>query len=331
MLAGSIRRKPIGAGVAAVIALAACGGQAGQGHGSMRHHRIRPVTVSAAVHGPASFVGLTPSHGPRSAAGRLAVYSAANGRRLRFLTARKPGGGAYNPVISADGGTVAFERGLGPCAQAIDAVPAMGGRERVLIPMRFRGARPIVPSSPTYSADGRYFGYLTTECSVSSGDVIHVRDLRTGRELTGRGYLPERAVFVNHDRQLVFADGGNLVIVAIPSFARRTVRPRPGCQYLLVAGTETRLAAAVECGRRHALSIAAVSTSTFTVTKTLFRLSRCPTCTDVSISATDPAAMLVATDNPCVPVPGAISVISGRTARLVRSGTALDLPYEIVW
>ena len=334
MLAGSIKHKPIGVGVsAAAVALVACGSQAAPGRASTQHHRISAVTVSAlpAAQFPASFVGLNPPHGPRSAAGRLAVYSTANGKRLRFLTAQEPGGGAFNPVLSADGRRVAFERGAGSCAATIDAVPATGGRETVLISMTFSGSRPMVPSSPAYSADGRYLGYLTTGCSWSSDDVIHVRDLRTGRELTGPGYLAERAVFVNQDRQIGFADGGNLITVGIPAFARRTFPPPRGCQYLLLAGTETKLAATVECGRRHALSVVAISTSTFTVTKTLFRLTRCPTCTDLSLAATDPSAMLVATDNPCVPVPGAIFVIGGQAGRLVLSGSALDLPYEIVW
>jgi hypothetical protein len=334
MLTDSIKHKPIGVGVsAAVIVLAACGSQAALRTVSAPHHRISAVTMSAvaAARFPAGFVGLTPPHSPRSAAGRLAVYSTANGKRLRFLTAQEPGGGVFNPVISADGRTVAFERGAGSCTQTIDAVPAKGGREMVLIPVKFSGNRPIVPSSPTYSADGRYLGYLTTGCSVSSDEVIHVRNLRTGHELTGRGYLPERAVFVNHDQQIGLVDGGNLVIVGIPSFARHPFQPPRGCQYVLLAGTETKLAAAVECGRRHALSLVAISTSTFTITKTLFRLSRCPACTDLSIAATDPSAMLAATDNPCVSVPGAIFVIRDQTARLVLSGSALDLPYEIVW
>jgi hypothetical protein len=334
MLADPIKHKRIGVGVSAVvIALVAGGSQAALGSTSTGHHRIPAVTRSAvaAVQFPASFVGLSAPHSPQSAAGRLAAYSTANGKRLRFLTAQEPGGGAFNPVLSADGLTVAFERGAGSCAATIDAVPAEGGRETVLIPMKFSGSRPMVPSSPAYSADGRYLGYLTTGCSVSSDDVIHVRNLRTGHELTGRGYLPERAVFVNHDRQIGFVDGDNLVIVGIPSFARRTFQPPHGCQYLLLAGTETQLAATVKCGRRHALSVVAISTSTFTVTRALFRLSRCPSCTDLSLAATDPSVMLVATDNPCVPVPGAIFVLSGQTARLVLSGSALDLPYEIAW
>jgi hypothetical protein len=226
---------------------------------------------------------------------------------------------------------VAFERGTGVCAQAIDSLPAQGGRERVLVSTKFSASGPVVPSSPAYSADGRYLGYLTTGCSWSSHDVIHVRNLLTGRELTLRGYLPERAVFVNRDRQIAFADGGALVVVGIPSFARHAFQPPRGCQYVLVAGTETKLVATMQCGRRQALSIVAISTSTFTITKTLIRLSRCATCLDVSIAATDPSAMLVATDNPCVPVPGAIYVIRGQAARLVLSRSALDLPYEIAW
>jgi hypothetical protein len=332
MLADSVRRKPIGAWVSAgVIALVVCGTLTALGNASTQH-RLSAVTrrAPAAVHFPASFVGLSAPNSPPSAAGRLAVYSTANGKRLRFLTAQEPGGGAFNPVFSPDGRTVAFERGAGSCSQTIDTVAAKGGREKVLVPMEFSGSRPIVPSSPAYSADGRYFAYLTTGCSVSSDPVIHVRNLRAGHELTGRGYLPERAVFVNNDRQIAFADG-KLAVVGIPSFARHTFEPPRGCQYLQLAGTETKLIATVECGRRHALSLAAISTSTFTVTKTLFRLSRCPGCTDVSITATDPSAILIATDNPCVPVPGAIMMIRGQSARLVLSGSALDLPYETAW
>jgi len=291
----------------------------------------RTVRTTAAVPLAASFVGLTPPRSPRSAAGRLALFSAKDGRRLRFLAAQRPGGGAYNPVVSADGRTVAFERGAGPCDQTIDTVPASGGRERVLIPMKSSGNKPVVPSSPTYSSDGQYFAYLTTGCSWSSHDVIHVRNLRTGQVLTGPGYLPERAVFVNSDRQIVFPNGRGLVVVRLPSFARHTVQAPRGCQYQLLAGTETKLAATVECGHRHAVSIVAISTRTFTVTKTVLRLSHCPTCTDLSFAATDPSALLVATDNPCVPVRGSIYVIRGQTARLVVSRSAQHLPYEIVW
>lgn len=334
VLAGPIKHKRIGVGASAVvIALVACGSPAGLGSASTQHHQTSAVTMSAvaAVQFPASFVGLSPPHSPRSAAGRLAVYSTANGRRLRFLTAQEPGGGAFNPVLSADGRRVAFERSAGSCVATIDAVPATGGRETVLIPMTSSGSRPMLPSSPAFSADGRYLGYLTTGCSWSSDDVIHVRDLRTGHELTGPGYLPERAVFVNQDRQIGFVDGGNLITVRIPSFARRTFPPPHECQYQQLAGTETKLAATMECGRRHALSVVAISTSTFTVTRTLFRLTRCLTCTDLSFAADDPSAMLVATDNPCIPVPGAIFVIDGQTVRLVLSGSALALPYEIAW
>ena len=330
MLATSTKYRTVGCMAVALIALAACGSQGAARTGSL-HKQASVVTVRTTSADPlaASFVGLTPPRSSPSAAGRLAVYSAANGRRLRFLTTQKATG--FNPVISADGKTVAFERSTGPCAQNIDSVPLSGGRPRVLVPMKFSGNRPLVPSSPTYSSDGQYLGYLTTGCSWSSHDVIHVRNLRTGHELTGPGYLPERAVFVNHDRQIVFAYAGALVVVRLPSFARHTVQPPHGCQYQLLAGTETKLAATVECGHRHAVSIVAISTRTFTVTKTVLRLSHCPSCLDLSFAPTDPSAMLVATDNPCVPVPGAIYVIRGQGARLVVSRSAQHLPYEIVW
>jgi WD40 repeat protein len=332
MLATSIKHTTVGCMAVALIALGACGNQGAPRTGNVRK-QVSGVTISttSAVPLSASFVGLTPPRSPQSAAGRLALFSTANGRRLRFLTAQRPGGGAFNPVVSADGRTVAFERGGGPCDETIDTVPANGGRERVLIPVKSSGSKRLVPSSPTYSSDGLYLAYLTTGCSVSSNDVIHVRNLRTGHELTGRGYLPERAVFVNSDRQIVFPYGGALVVVRLPSFARHTVKPPRGCQYVLLAGTETKLAATVECGRRHVVSIVAISTRTFTVTKTVLRLSHCSTCLDLSFAATDPSALLVATDNPCVPVRGAIYVIRGQTARLVVSRSAQRLPYEIVW
>jgi hypothetical protein len=332
VLATSIGRRTAGCVAVALIGLWAFGNQGEARAGSM-HKQASAATIrtTAAVPLPASFVGLTPPRSPRSAAGRLALFSTTDGRRIRFLTAQRPGGGVFNPAVSAGGRTVAFERGTGSCDQTIDSVPASGGRERVLIAMKSSGNKPIVPSSPTYSSDGLYLGYLTTGCSVSSHDVIHVRNLRTGHELTGHGYLPERAVFVNHDRQIVFADGGALVVVSLPSFARHTVQPPRGCQYELLAGTETKLAATVECGHRHAVSIVAISTRTFAVTKTVLRLSHCPTCLDLSFAAADPSAMLVATDNPCVPVRGAIYVVRGQTARLMVSRSAEGLPYEIVW
>jgi hypothetical protein len=333
MRATSIKHKTVGCmAVAALVALGACSNQGAARTGSVhKHSSAVTIRTTAADSLAASFVGLTPPRSPRSAAGRLALFSTADGRRLRFLTAQRAAGGPYNPVVSADGRTVAFERGSGPCDQTIDTVPVQGGRERVLIPMKSNGNKPVVPSSPAYSSDGRYFAYLTTACSWSSDDVIHVRNLRTGHELTGHGYLPERAVFVNGDRQIVFADGGGLVVVRLPSFARHTVQPPHGCQYELLAGTETKLAATVECGHRHAVSIVAISTRTFTVTKTVLRLSRCPSCLDLSFAATDPSEMLVATDNPCVPARGAIYVIRGQTVRLVASRSAQRLPYEIVW
>src|SRR5215469_10156691 len=50
-----------------------------------------------------------------------------------------------------------------------------------------------------------------------------------------------------------------------------TRAPPLGCRYVLLARTETKLVASVECGNRHAMSVAAISTSTFTITRTLLR------------------------------------------------------------
>jgi hypothetical protein len=87
---------------------------------------------------PATFIGISAGF----TRWRLAVYSAGNGRVLKYLTAAEPGGGPGLPSLSADGGTVIFQRGQGSCATTIDAVPAGGGPERVLIPLAAAATRP---------------------------------------------------------------------------------------------------------------------------------------------------------------------------------------------
>src|SRR5215469_12844701 len=119
MLADSVRRKPIAAWVSAGVSALVAGGTLTALGNASTQHRLSAVTRSApaAARFPATFVGLSAPNSRRSAAGRLAVYSTANGKRLRFLTAQEPGRAAFNPVFSPDNRTVAFERGAGSCRQ----------------------------------------------------------------------------------------------------------------------------------------------------------------------------------------------------------------------
>ncbi|HEY6314763.1 MAG TPA: hypothetical protein VIY52_28730 [Streptosporangiaceae bacterium] len=278
---------------------------------------------------PATFVGISTG----ATGGRLAVHSAANGRVLKYLTAAEPGGGPGLPSLSADG-TVIFQRGTGSCAATIDAVPAGGGPERVLIPMVGRGNQAIMPGLPSSSADGRYLSYLTARCSAPLDETVHLRNLHTGRELTGPGWVGPDAVFLDNDQQVVSVSGSVVAVLRVPSLTTRTYAAPRGCRYGSLAGTSTELLATLDCGARNALSVVAISPRTFAVTRTLIRLG---TCLDASISAAahDPSALLVETEGACLPPTTAPMVrilkIRGAEASVVLSGSASFMPIPAIW
>lgn len=62
--------------------------------------------------------------------GRVVVVSAETGRRERYLTDVKPGGGASRPAVSPDGRRVWFSRADGSCAAHLASVPVAGGKEQ---------------------------------------------------------------------------------------------------------------------------------------------------------------------------------------------------------
>src|ERR1700722_10566497 len=124
---------------------------------------VGPAAPQASGAGfPASFIGVAPAATPS----RLASYAASTGRAIKYLPSQQPGGGVSNPALSANGSTVAFERGQGSCARSIDTVPASGGAQQVLIPIRGTGNSAVIPGSPSYSSDGRYLIYDSVRCSV---------------------------------------------------------------------------------------------------------------------------------------------------------------------
>jgi len=331
------------AGALAVLAVAACTGAPAPAPGNVTAAAATTAAGSkTAVHVsgaeapastaagsfPATFIGVS------TAGSRLAVYSAANGRVLKYLTPASPGVGRVSGLeLSADGGTVVFGIFGGTCTAYIDTVPADGGAVRVLIPP----AHGAIPFDASYSADGRYLIYGTVvPCPppYRYPTMIHVRNLRTGHELAGPGALPSDAVFVNDDRQVVFVNGAGLTVLQLPSLRARAYPAPPGCRYQGLAGTETELAGLLQCGARDALSVVAVSPATFAVTRTLIRLGTC-LGGSISVAVHDPSAILVETEGACLP-PTAwpmirILKIRGAQASVVLSGSASVGPTSAIW
>jgi hypothetical protein len=328
------------AGAVAVLAVAACTGASAPVRGNVTAAAVTTATApETAVHVsdaevsastaagsfPATFIGI-------SAGSRLAVYSAANGRVLKYLTAAEPGTGRLaGPELSADGGTVVFVLYGGTCTDSIDMVPAGGGAERVLIPP----AHGDIPYAASYSADGKYLIYGTVvPCSPPYPKMIHVRNLRTGHELVGPGALGWDAVFVNDDRQVVSGNDAGLTVLQLPSLRARAYPAPQGCRYQGLAGTETELIGLVQCGASDALSVVAISPATFAVTRTLIRLGTC-LGGSISVAVHDPSAMLVETEGACLPptaVPMArILKIRGAEASVVLSGSASSMPISAIW
>jgi hypothetical protein len=337
------------AGAAAVLAVAACTGAPAPGPGNVtaaaaataaapetvvHGSGVEVPTSTAAGSFPATFIGI--STGTRPISSRLAVYSAANGRVLKYLTAAAPGVGRFASLeLSADGGTVVFGLFGGTCTAYIDTVPAGGGAERVLIPP----AHGDIPFAASYSADGKYLIYGTVvPCPppYRYPTMIHVRNLRTGHELAGPGALGWDAVFVNDDRQVVFVNDAGLTVLQLPSL-RAGAYPAPrGCRYQGLAGTETELDALLQCGPGHELSVVAISPRTFTVTKTLIRLGSCLGGDTISLAPADPSAILAETYDACLSAAARATLGDNRIVK-IRAGQAWlvtsghDLPEAAFW
>lgn len=336
MAAGRVRAAGVALAVGLFLAATGCSGStvttsappASAPATSVSATTAAAAGVSAAGF-PASFIGVSSCCGTSDV---LAVYSATDAHLIRQLTVPMPGGGPLAPM-SRNGRTLIFARGQGSCATTIDTVPVGGGREQVLVPMRGTGNNAVIPSDPSYSADGRYLVYDTTPCSPSGQPLVHIRDLSTGRELTRAGSVGyEGSVFLDHDTRMVFA-GTGLEVLKLPSLTV-TAYPAPrGCRYQALAGTETELAALLQCGAGHQLSVVAISARTFTVARTLIRLGSCLGGVDLNLVPADPSLMLAETDDACRPpsAPGQFRIvkISAGHAWLVASGP--DVPGAVSW
>lgn len=301
-----------------------------------------PATTSVTAAGfPADFIGVSWATTPVMAV--EAVYSATDGHLIRKLTVPMPGGGLGDPRLSPDGRTVIFSRGQGTCAQTIDTVPFRGGREQVLVPMTGTGNNAINPGDPSYSADGRYLIYDTVPCNPSGHVLLHIRDLSTGRELTGAGFLGVAdSVFGDHDGEVVFAGPGlevgtgpGLEVLRMPSMTV-TAYPVPrGCRYQALAGTETEteLDALLQCGPGHQLSVVAISPRTFTVTRTLIRLGSCLGGETISLAPADPSAMLAETYDACLSptARGDYRIVKIRAGQAWPVTSGQDVPQSVSW
>jgi hypothetical protein len=288
------------------------------------------ASALASAKTPATFIAVSPG-----SPDRLTVYSASTGRRDKFLTAPEAGGGVFEPALSANGKTVAFSRGSGTCGQRIDTVPANGGRERLLIPMTGSGSAAVIPGNASYSADGRYLIYGAFPCNGAPA-TVHVRNLRTGHTVTGRGMVGWPAVFIDHDTRVVFTEAGELQVLALPSMRRQVYRAPRTCVYQTLAGTTSQLVAMLQCGSRDALSVVAISASKLDVTKTLARLGTCRGGQAISVAPHDPAAFLAETYSACSPpqpvaaIAQIVKIRSGKVSILL-SGRANGVPLAPVW
>ena len=318
-------------GAAVVAAMAAAYGAGPAALAQPAAHVRSGALTSAGGRFPATFIAVAAVEPTR-----LAVFAAVDGHRVQFLTTPQPGGGVNAPVLSAKGSTVAFERGLGSCRVQIDTVPAKGGRERVLVPLISSSNQTTIALAPSLSTDGRYLLYDTIHCVGPAHVRVHLRNLATGHQLTSsRAGVPGGAVFVNGNRQVAYpGSDGKLVVRPVPAFTTRLHAPPRNCRYQALAGTETRLVAALQCGTRHTLRLVAVSLRTFTVIRTLIGLGPCLASHDLSLAVGDPSAMLVETSNACQPPDTAqvrILKIRGHTVRLVRSGPKDQTPAQVLW
>ncbi len=282
---------------------------------------------------PATFIGVSWAPAERT---RIAVYSASTGKRVKFLTAVEKGFGVLDPMMSANGKTVAFVRGLSlPCGERIDKVATSGGPERVLVPVAGSGKTAAYPFAASFSADGKFLIYATYTCS--GWHQVHLRNLSTGATTEKHGSIQSPAVFIDNDTRVVFLNGRNLDVLTLSTLRVEQFRARQvGCGYNALSGTASKLIALLSCNPRNQLSVVAISATKFDAYKTLASLGTCQLGESVSVAQSDPSALLVQTQSTCHSVTGEVptlrtfTVINGKVT-LLQQGTKFGLPASPVW
>jgi hypothetical protein len=166
---------------------------------------------------------------------------------------------------------------------------------------------------------------------------LHIRDLGTRHTDVYRTHDGlQGLIFVNDDRRGVFLADGKLAAVTLPALTTRTSSPPSGCTYTQVSGTETTLVAALECGKRDALSLVSLSVTTLAITGTIAGLGPCRLADSLSQAARDPANLLLEVTLGChngpASDPRAVRLeIHNGTVQQVRSGKFSALPANPVW
>jgi hypothetical protein len=323
-------RHRTGIAALAIAGLVASAGVASAGLVASAGVASAAASAQASGKTPATFIAVSPG-----SPDRLAIYSGRTGRRIKFLTAPAPGGGVFEPVLSANGKTVVFSRGRGTCGQSIDTVPAGGGRERVLIPLTGSGNAAVIPGNASLSADGKYLIYGSFPCD-SALLKVHLRTLRTGHTVTGPGRMGWPAVFIDHDTRVVFVEAGRLALLRLPSMRVQFYRAPRDCVYQSLTGTTSQLSGMLQCGPRAALSVVAISTSKLDVSTTLARLGSCLGGQTISVAPHDPSAFLAETYSACSPPQPAaailhiVKILNGKISVLL-SGPSNRVPQSSVW
>jgi Tol biopolymer transport system component len=292
---------------------------------------------------PGAAAGAGPGHGGTFVAvaptvpSSLAVYSASSGALERYLNPPLAGGGASAPELTDDGKLVVFEQAGGTCALSIDTVPVGGGTQQVLVRPTGRGNNVVIPASFAVSVAGSYLAYERLPCSLPYTPTVYLMNLRTGNLVSGPRAVSSGAgfgAFTDDDRAVVFA-AQRLFVLELPSLRLRTYPVPRGCDYQVITTAATGLDGLLECGKRDSLSIVTISPRTFTVTRTVADLGSCVSGNSISAAGRDGSALLVETQQDCLPVGqtprvSIVQVLSGRVVPVV-SGPYGSVPLDPVW
>lgn len=265
----------------------------------------------------------------------LGVFSSATGRLKRIIVPPRAGGGVGLLALAAGGKSIAFEAGNGTCGSLIESVSAKGSPIKVVVPDGTgHGGTPSF--GPSYSADGRYFSYGTLYCD-NSDTFLHIRNLKTRRTSVYRTKDGITGlVFLGKDKRVAFLNDWHLVVANLPSLTSHSYPPPDGCRYYDLAGTATKLVAAMVCGRHLRLSLVTLSTTTFRPVGKPLGLGRCKLPDSLSVAPTYPSARLLEVtlgchNGPTADPKAALLEISGRTVRELLSGKFAFLPGDSVW
>ncbi len=134
-----------------------------------------PQPTAASEIYPAQFVAVED--------GRIGVYEAKTGKRVRFYTEPRPGGGASEPSVYENYSSILYVQGEGTCASSIRSVGLDGFPRETLVTSK----EGRVASKPAMSDGGR-LAYASSVCDPAAGAtelVVGSKRIRFGTEEGG--------------------------------------------------------------------------------------------------------------------------------------------------